>query len=72
MMDLTPGFVSVDDAATFAIRWTQRDIVRAYNVALSKMRSRVMELYQGIAGRAKDPAEIMQLKKYRDLNRWLQ
>ena len=72
MMNLTPGFVSVDDAATFAIRGTQRDIVRAYNVALSKMRSRVMELYQGIAGRAKDPAEIMQLKKYRDLNRWLQ
>lgn len=72
MMDLTPGFVSVEDAATFAIRGTQRDIVRAYNVALNKMRSRVMALYQDIAGRAKDPAEIMQLRKYRELNRWLQ
>ena len=44
MMDLTPGFVSVEDAATFAIRRTQTDIVRAYGVALNRMRAKVFDL----------------------------
>lgn len=71
MMDLTPGFVSVDDAATFAIRRTQTDIVRAYGVALNRMRAKVFDLYQSING-SPSPEEIMALKKYKDLVRSLQ
>lgn len=70
MMDLSRGYSDVG-APSKAINEVQRKIVAAYNVALQRWQASVAKFYQSIKG-SPTPAEIRQLKQYKDLVRTLQ